>query len=55
MELTKSFRDLRVVHLWVVLSDLATLEPGPDHKGIHWPLDVILVALSTSTTLFPSG
>ena len=35
--------DLRVVHLWVVLSDLPPLQPGPDHEGVHRPLDVVIL------------
>ena len=29
------------MHLGIVLSDLAALETGPDHEGVHGPFDVI--------------
>jgi hypothetical protein len=37
--------DLGVVHLGVLLGDLASLHPGPDHEGVHRPLDVVLQLL----------
>uniref|UniRef100_A0A182J686 Uncharacterized protein n=1 Tax=Anopheles atroparvus TaxID=41427 RepID=A0A182J686_ANOAO len=37
-------RDLRVVHLRVVLGDLAALQPRPHHERVHRPLDVPLLA-----------
>lgn len=33
------------MHLGVVLGDLAALQPGPDHEGVHGPLDVVLRSL----------
>ena len=39
--LTESFGDFRVVHLWIVLCNFATLESGPDHESVHRSLDVI--------------
>ena len=33
------------MHLWVVLGDLAPLQPGPDHERVHGPLDVLLLRL----------
>ena len=39
----KSARDLGVVHLGVVLRDLASLDPGPHHERVHRSLDVLLL------------
>lgn len=33
--------DLRIVHLWVLLSHLAALAPRPNHEGIHGALNMI--------------
>ena len=33
-------RDLRVVHVRLVLADLPPLQLGPDHEGVHRSLDV---------------
>ena len=38
--------DLGVVHLGVLLRDLPTLDPGPDHESVHRPLDVLLLLLA---------
>ena len=38
----QSAGDLRIVHLWVFLGNLAPLYPGPDHESIHGTLDVLL-------------
>ena len=35
--------DLRVMHLGIVLSDFAALQPGPDHEGVHGPLNMVRV------------
>ena len=43
---TETFGDLGIVHLGIVLSDLATLETRPDHEGVHGSLDVVLVGLA---------
>ncbi len=40
--------NLRVVHLWVVLGNLPSLQSGPDHEGVHWPLDVVILLGSGS-------
>lgn len=49
--LTKSLGDLRVVHLWVVLRNLAALQSRPDHEGVHRPLDVVLAVLTAAAGL----
>ena len=33
------------MHFGVVLGDLAALETGPDHEGVHRPFDVVLAVL----------
>lgn len=42
--LTKTFRDLRVVHFRVLLCNLPALHPGPHHEGVHGSLDMIFLA-----------
>lgn len=34
------------MHLRIVLGDFTALQPGPDHKRIHRPFDVLLLRLS---------
>merc|ERR1719471_134872 len=38
---SKTFADLAVVHLGVLLSHLPSLSPTPDHECIHRPLDSV--------------
>ena len=38
----QSLRDLGVVHLRVLLRNLPSLHPRPDHEGVHRPLDVVI-------------
>ena len=37
---SESLADLGVVHLGVVLRDFSSLLSGPDHKRVHWALDM---------------
>ena len=39
----QSFRDLRVVHLRVLLRHLAPLTPRPDHEGVHRTLHLVVL------------
>ena len=41
----ETLRDLRVVHLGVLLSHLTPLAAGPDHEGVHGPLHPVRVVL----------
>lgn len=43
----KSLADLRVVHLWVLISDFLSHLSGPDHEGIHRSLDLVIVIFTT--------
>ena len=38
--LTEDLGDVAVVHVWAGLEDLPALVLGPDHEGVHRPLDV---------------
>ncbi len=48
---SESFRDLRVVHLRVLLRHLATLAPGPNHERVHRTFDSVRVILVVRTAL----
>ena len=39
--LAQPLGDLSVVHVGVTGHDLASLQLRPDHKGVHWSLDVV--------------
>lgn len=41
------FRDLRVMHLRVLLSHLASLTARPHHEGVHRPLDAVNILVLT--------
>ena len=43
--LTEDFADVGVVHVGTGLEDLASLLAGPDHEGVHGPLDVRLAGV----------
>ena len=43
--LTKTFGDLRIVHLGILSGDLPSLHPRPDHKSVHGSLDLLLLLL----------
>lgn len=47
--LTKDLADVGVVHVGERLQDLPPLVFGPNHEGIHRPLDVWLVAVSAAS------
>ncbi len=39
----RTFRNV-FVYLGIVQGHLLALPPGPDHEGVHWPLDVVLLS-----------
>ena len=39
---TQDLRDTGVVQVWTGLQDLPPFVLGPDHEGVHRPLDVVL-------------
>ena len=41
----QALRDLRVVHLWVLLRHLPPLPARPNHEGVHGPLHPVGVVL----------
>jgi len=56
--LAQNLRYVRVVHVWTLLEDLPALVLGPNHEGVHGPLDVRLgtlapIALRLSDDLGP--
>jgi len=52
---TQTLGDLRVVHLGVILGDLATLQAGPDHEGVHGTLDVTLLTRRSGQAVHAGG
>jgi len=44
---TEDLADIGVVHVGEGLQDLSPLVLGPNHEGVHRPLDVRLVAAPT--------
>ena len=43
VKLTKPFRNLRIVHFWVLLCHFPPLTSWPDHEGIHRSFYVISI------------
>lgn len=52
---TEDLADVGVVHVGESLEDLSPLILGPNHEGVHRPLDVRLVVAATSSLPKYSG